>query len=198
MRNPIQKRLGNLESWQHITFMASLCERMYPNYQLFCQVTEQPENAKTFHNILNLVWEYLTVKDAKINFETQLEKLENIIPDVNHYDFFGVVPALDACETLSEILHAVIAGETLQHALATSRLSLQTVTALLETQADRALSEQELKESEEIQQELDVQWEIYRTLNKCEKRDINVILMLKNEIKNEGISNIGIKNEHQE
>lgn len=193
MRNPIQKRLENLESWQHITFMASLCERMYPNYQLFCQVTEQPENAKTFYNILNLVWEYLTVKDAKINFETQLEKLENIIPDVNHYDFFGVVPALDACETLSEILHAVIAGETLQHALATSLLSLQTVTALLETQADRALSEQELKESEEIQQELDVQWEIYRMLKNCEKRDINLILDLKNGIKAEGISNIGIE-----
>ena len=133
------------------------------------------------------------MKDAKINFETQLEKLENIIPDVNHYDFFGVVPALDACETLSEILHAVIAGESLQHALATSRLSLQTVTALLETQADRALSEQELKESEEIQQELDVQWEIYRMLKNCEKRDINLILDLKNGIKAEGISNIGIE-----
>lgn len=41
-----------------------------------------------------------TVKGAKINFENQLEKLEEIIPDVNDYDFFGVVPALDACGNL--------------------------------------------------------------------------------------------------
>lgn len=193
MRNPIQKRLENLASWQHMTFMASLCERMYPNYQLFCHVTEQPENAKIFHNILNLIWEYLTVKDSKINFETQLEKLEHIIPDVNDYDFFGVVPALDACEALSEILHAVIAGETLEHALAVSSLSLQTVVAFLETQADSTLSEQTLKDSDEIQQELDVQWHIYRMLKDCEKREINLILDLKNDIKTEGISNIGIE-----
>ena len=41
MRNPIHKRLENLESWQHLTFMACLCERMAPNFALFCQMTEQ-------------------------------------------------------------------------------------------------------------------------------------------------------------
>lgn len=65
MRNPIHKRLEHFESWQHLTFMACLCERMYPNYQLFCQVTEQQANAKVYQNILNLVWEFLTVKSAK-------------------------------------------------------------------------------------------------------------------------------------
>lgn len=29
---------------------------------------------------------------------------------MNDYDFFGVVPALDACEALGELLHAIIAG----------------------------------------------------------------------------------------
>ncbi|HDR1335762.1 TPA: DUF416 family protein, partial [Pasteurella multocida] len=72
MRNPIHKRLENLETWQHITFMACLCERMLPNFQLFCQVVEQEENGKLYQNILNLVWEHLTVKGAKINFENQL------------------------------------------------------------------------------------------------------------------------------
>ena len=90
MRNPIHKRLENVESWQHLTFMACLCERMAPNFTLFCQMTEQEQAEKTYHNILNLVWEFLTVKGAKINFENQLEKLEEIIPDVNNYDFFGV------------------------------------------------------------------------------------------------------------
>ena len=193
MRNPIHKRLENLESWQHLTFMAALCERMTPNFKLFCQMNELSAEAKTYQNILNLVWEYLTVKDAKINFENQLEKLETIIPDVNDYESFGVVPALDACQALAEILHAIIAGETLERAVEMSLISLGTVTSLLETETGRDWSESELKESEDIQAELDVQWQVYRLLKECEKRDIELILDLKNEIRAEGISNIGIE-----
>ena len=193
MRNPIHKRLENLESWQHLTFMAALCERMAPNFKLFCQMNELSVEAKTYQNILNLVWEYLTVKDAKINFENQLEKLETIIPDVNDYESFGVVPALDACQALAEILHAIIAGEILERAVEMSLISLGTVTSLLETETGRDWSDSELKESEDIQAELDVQWQIYRLLKECEKRDIELILDLKNEIRAEGISNIGIE-----
>ncbi len=29
LQNPIHLRLEKLESWQHVTFMACLCERMY-------------------------------------------------------------------------------------------------------------------------------------------------------------------------
>ena len=46
---------------------------------------------------------------------------------------------------------------------------------------------------EEIEEELDLQWQIYRLLKDCEKRDVDLILSLRNEIKQEGISNIGIK-----
>lgn len=193
MRNPIYKRLENLATWQHLTFMACLCERMYPNYHLFCEITEQPQNAKVYHNILNLVWEYLTVKEANINFESQLEKLENIIPDVNDYDFYGVVPALDACEGLAEVLHTIIAGASLEQAVKVSQLSLGTVADLLVEQNGRELSEVELKETEEIQQELDVQWQIYRTLKEAEKYSIELISDLKNELREVGISNICIK-----
>lgn len=179
MRNPIHKRLENLESWQHLTFMAALCERMAPNFKLFCQMNELSVEAKTYQNILNLVWEYLTIKDVKINFENQLEKLESIIPDVNDYESFGVVPALDACQALAEILHAIIAGETLERAVEISLISLGTVTSLLETKTGRDWSESELKENEDIQAELDVQWQVYRLLKECEKRDIELILALK-------------------
>ena len=156
-------------------------------------MNELSVETKTYQNILNLVWEYLTIKDVKINFENQLEKLESIIPDVNDYDSFGVVPALDACQALAEILHAIIAGETLEKAVEISLISLGTVRALLETETGRDWSESKLKENEDIQTELDVQWQVYRLLKECEKRDIELILALKNEIRTEGISNIGIE-----
>ena len=159
---------------------------------MFCHVAEQEENVKIYQNILNLVWEHLTVKGAKINFDNQLEKLENIIPDVNEYEFFGVLPAQEACEALSELLHSIIAGSTLEQAIRISQISLGTVASYLEMQNERELSEVELKNSEEIQEELDVQWQIYRLLNECEERDVPLILDLKNEIRSAGISNIGI------
>lgn len=193
MRNPIHKRLENLESWQHLTFMLCLCERMLPNFQLFCHVTEQSNHSKIYQNILNLVWEYLTVKGTKINFENQLEKLESIIPDINQYDFYGVHPAVDACEGLSDLLHALIAGETLEKAVKLSQLSLQTVALFLETQTEQPLNEQQLKNNEIIQQELDLQWQVYRLLKECEKRDNELILALKTELRTEKTSNIGIE-----
>lgn len=193
MRNPIHKRIERFESWQHLTFMACLCERMYPNFQLFCEVSKRSDDAKIFQNILNLVWEHLTVKGAKINFENQLEKLEAIIPDVNEFDFYGVFPAEDACQALAEVLHSIIAGETLEQAIKISQISLSTVATYLETQVDRSLNEQELKNTPEIQDELDVQWQVYRLLNECEERDVELILELKNELRNSGISNIGLK-----
>ncbi|RDF00872.1 DUF416 family protein [Aggregatibacter aphrophilus] len=193
MRNPIHKRLENLATWQHLTFMACLCERMYPNYHLFCQISEQPEHAKVYHNILNLVWEYLTVKDTKINFENQLEKLEDIIPDVNDYRCYGVIPALDACEGLSEVLHTIIAGASLEQAVKVSQLSFSTIAGYLEMEQERELSEAELKESDLIQQELDLQWQLYRVLKDAEKHDVALIQDLKNELREEKISNICIK-----
>lgn len=193
MRNPIHKRLENLATWQHLTFMACLCERMYPNYHLFCQISEQPQNAKVYHNILNLVWEYLTVKDTKINFENQLEKLEDIIPDVNDYRCYGVIPALDACEGLSEVLHTIIAGASLEQAIKVSQLSFSTIAGYLEMEQERELSEAELKESDLIQQELDLQWQLYRVLKDAEKHDVALIQDLKNELREEKTSNICIK-----
>ncbi|MCE1649652.1 DUF416 family protein, partial [Enterobacter hormaechei] len=73
LRNPIHLRLEKLESWQHLTFMASLCERMYPNYQVFCRQSGFTDPAQ-YRRILELVWEVLVVKDAKVNFDNQLEK----------------------------------------------------------------------------------------------------------------------------
>ena len=156
-------------------------------------MNELSAEAKTYQNILNLVWEYLTVKEANINFENQLEKLENIIPDVNDYDFYGVVPALDACEGLAEVLHTIIAGDSCVQAVKLSELSLQTVADLLVEQNGRELSEAELKETEEIQQELDVQWQIYRALKEAEKHNVELISDLKNELREVGVSNICVK-----
>ncbi|MGV7959642.1 YjaG family protein [Photorhabdus tasmaniensis] len=191
LRNPIHLRLEKLESWQHLTFMASLCERMYPNYQMFCCQIAFAEPA-LYRRILDLVWEILVVKDAKVNFDNQLEKLEQIIPSADDYDIYGVYPAIDACIALGEILHARLGGETLEHTIAVSEISIRTVAMLEMTHAGKEMTDEELKVLPAIEQEWDIQWEIYRLLAGCEERDIELIKGLKSDLRESGISNIGI------
>ena len=177
LQNPIHLRLEKLESWQHVTFMACLCERMYPNYAMFCQ---------------HLIWETLTVKDAKVNFDSQLEKLEEAIPAADDYDLYGVYPAIDACVALSELIHSRLSGETLEHAIEVSKSSITTVAMLEMTQAGREMTDEELKENPAVEQEWDIQWEIFRLLADCEERDIELIKGLRADLREAGESNIGI------
>ncbi|WP_413736617.1 YjaG family protein [Sodalis sp. RH21] len=191
LRNPIHLRLEKQEAWQHVVFMASLCERMYPNYQMFCLQTGFGDPA-IYRRILDLVWETQVVKDAKVNFDLQLEKLEECIPAADDYDFYGVYPAIDACVALSELLHSRLSGETLEHVITVSETSIRTVAMLEMTEAEREMTEEELNVLPSIEQEWDIQWEIFRLLADCERRDIELIKGLRADLREAGISNIGI------
>ena len=140
LQNPIHLRLERLESWQHVTFMACLCERMYPNYAMFCQQTGFGDG-QIYRRILDLIWETLTVKDAKVNFDSQLEKFEEAIPSADDFDLYGVYPAIDACVALSELVHSRLSGETLEHAVEVSKTSITTVAMLEMTQAGREMTD---------------------------------------------------------
>lgn len=192
LRNPIHLRLEKLESWQHVTFMACLCERLYPNYWAFCQQTGFAD-AQRYRRILDLIWESLTVKDAKINFDSQLEKLEEAIPLADDFDVYGVYPAIDACVALSELLHSRLSGETLEHAIEVSKASITTVAMLEMTQAGREMTDEELGELPAIEEEWDLQWEIFRLLAASEERDLELIKGLRSDLREAATSNIGIK-----
>ena len=191
LRNPIHLRLEKLESWQHVTFMASLCERMYPNYQAFCLETGFGE-AQLYRRILDLIWETLVVKDAKVNFDSQLEKLEEAVPSSDDYDLYGVYPAIDACIALGELIHSRLSGETLSHAVAVSETSIRTVAMLEMTQAGKEMTDEELKVIPAVEEEWDIQWEIFRLLADCEERDLELIKGLRSDLREAAVSNIGI------
>ena len=191
LRNPIHLRLEKLESWQHVTFMASLCERMYPNYQAFCLETGFGE-PQLYRRILDLIWETLVVKDAKVNFDSQLEKLEEAVPSADDYDLYGVYPAIDACIALGELIHSRLSGETLSHAIAVSETSIRTVAMLEMTQAGKEMTDEELKVIPAVEEEWDIQWEIFRLLADCEERDLELIKGLRSDLREAAVSNIGI------
>ncbi|WP_087026716.1 YjaG family protein [Thaumasiovibrio subtropicus] len=192
LQNPVQLRLEKLEPWQHITFMTALCERMYPNYVLFCEQTEFADPMQ-MHLILDSLWESLTVKNAKVNFERQLERLEELVPAEDEHDIYLVYPALDACVALSHLLHGLLDRDILMESLVKiSTLSAQTVADLEEAQTGSAVTNDNQKENEAVCGEWDVQWELFRVLRSAEKRDIEMIKGLRADLREEPISNIGV------
>ncbi len=192
LQNPVQVRLEKFEPWQQITFMACLCERMFPNYAMFCDNTEFAQ-ARVYRDILDSVWEQLTVKTAKVNFEHQLEKLEEIIPNSEDFDFYAVYPAIDACVALSTLLHGLLDRDYLfENMLEVSQISVMTVAQLEEAQTGEEITNENQKQNEAVCAEWDVQWAIYRPLREAEKRDIDLIKDLRQELREEGMSNIGV------
>ncbi|MDG3084609.1 DUF416 family protein [Vibrio hannami] len=192
LQNPLQVRLEKFEPWQQITFMACLCERMYPNYAMFCEQTEFAE-ARVYREILDAIWELQTVKTAKINFEKQLEKLEELIPSSEDFEFYGVYPAIDACVGLSTLIHGLLDRDYLfENMIKLSQQSVSTVAQLEQAETGIEITNENQKENEAVCEEWDVQWAIFRPLREAKERDIDLIKDLRNELREEGISNIGV------
>lgn len=122
-------RVRALEGWRAVAFSAALLERMLPNYQLFCEVTEY-EGGEVLRHCLNLVWESLKSPKSKFNVATQLEKVELATPDTQDYDFYGVYPAIDAAIGLAALLN-LKSGDDPQGAVVVSKLSQGSVEAYL-------------------------------------------------------------------
>ncbi|PKF51129.1 YjaG family protein [Enterovibrio nigricans] len=192
LKNPIQLRLEKLEQWQHITFMAALVERMYPNYAAFCQQTDFAE-PQAYRQLLDCVWEILTVKNAKIDFESQLEKLEDLIPTTEEFDIYLVYPAIDACVAMSTLIHTLLDRDlVMESVLKISQQSVASVAQLEEAQTGVEVTDDNQKEIESVCAEWDVQWAIFRALKEAAERDVEMIRGIRNELREDGVSNLGL------
>lgn len=130
--------------------------------------------------------------DSKVNFDSQLEKLEQAIPSVEDYDLYGVYPAIDGCIALGELIHLRRREETLEHAITINETSIRIVEMLEMTQAGREMTDDELKFLPAIVEELDIQWKIFHLLADCEGRNLDLIKGLRYDLQEAAISNIGV------
>ena len=123
------QRLQRLEPRRQQAFMAALCERLLPNYGLYAATTGEgdPHGLRV---ILDLVWERLAVKEARIDFDRQAEKLAELEPPAED-DSFGARRALEAVVALSAILDT-LRGEASEAVLEVSRASRSGVRAFIE------------------------------------------------------------------
>ncbi|MFT5879315.1 MAG: hypothetical protein ACI86X_000405 [Moritella sp.] len=185
-----EKQLIKLLPWQKVSFITAIAERSFPNYKLFYEACNSGD-AQQFRQSLDLFWEFLTVKNTKINFAIQLDRFEPIIPDLDKFDVYGVYPALDACVILNSAFNSLVAPDPdVNEAVNASRVSIATVASYLEALAGEALSDETIFADSLMQDELAFQQAVLDLLTK--HKSAESIKALREFSKNDGISNIGI------
>lgn len=182
-------QIRELTSPNDIVFSCALMQRMLPNYQLFSQENEWGDAALA-QSSLNLIWEWCMSPKTKFNAPVQLEKLEEIIPDVDNFESFGVYPALDYCMALSSmLLH--FSKEHDNVAVTIAKLSQGSVEAFIIATADEELDNQQIKQDPLMEYEIETQLSL---LEYCRSHKISkeFVKELRADILTQGISNLGL------
>lgn len=189
-----------LSQWQRTAFCAALIERMLPNYKIFAESAGFGDYP-LLRNQINLIWQRLDKNQkVKINYEAQLLKLEEQVPDPQAFDFFGVYPALDASMAVMSLLQAMQDNEG-NGFDNISRLSANSVNFYVELCLEQAHQEAG-DDSDVLQQEIDqhplVEWE-KETQNelfdflKSAPENLATIKTIKQLVSEQGLSNLGIE-----
>ncbi|MBZ9539410.1 YjaG family protein [Modicisalibacter tunisiensis] len=191
-REGFKARLRALSRRQQIAFMAALCERLLPNYGLYAQMTGQGDPG-ALRVVLDLAWESLMVREARIDFARQAEKLSEAEPPEDD-ESFGARRAVEVMMALSTLLDA-LQGETPDAALTVSGLSKSGVQAFVEMtegaeddDAERAAAR--LRAHPLMADERDFQEAV---LEAAEARlDREALKALRRLGRNDGVSNLGL------
>lgn len=164
---------------KNVAYAAALCERMLPNYGMFCELVGFA-GMREIRNIMDLVWEWVYVKNARIDFDKQLDKLELITPLPDDFDLYGVYPALNCCVALTTTID-LIRGESSDMLNEVIQVSQDTISSFITASGIE-------NGSSLLQEEQSFKEEVLRCLNE----DKDVPAELKELARNQGVSNLGI------
>ncbi|MEL0659804.1 YjaG family protein [Psychromonas arctica] len=185
---PINDQLTNLQAWQQSVFCMALAEQNITHFKMFSQAIES-EHDVIAENILQLFWEKLTVKGAKINFTIQEENFDAIIPETSDHEFYGVYPAVDYCVITNCIFNS-FTSKSKEEALNASQTSFATIASFIELQIDEEIDETTLVEEPLFIEQLEVQKTILKMLDN--ERTPDLIKSIRTYIRSLESTNIGI------
>ncbi len=194
---------NKLSQWQQVAFCAALLERMIPNYQMFSEHTEFG-NYKVLRNQLDLVWQWLDKANrCKINYDAQIAKLEEQVPDPDLFDFLGVFPALDSAMALMSLFQAMQDPEG-DGFINVSKLSENSVSYYVELilaqevdeitpeEDEIVISAQQISAHPLMQWEIATQNELFDFLTSARENKASCV-KAKVLVLEEGLSNLGIE-----
>lgn len=193
----IRLPLAKLSQWQQVAFCCAILERMLPNYQMFSQAFEFGD-ANVVKNQLNLLWQWLDKSQkVKINFDAQLLKLEEHVPDPEAFDTFGVFPAVDTCMALMSLMQGIQSkdAEELANVGLLSENSVRyfvELTLAQEQDDDLTITEQDIANHPLMAWEVATQNELFDFIKDASESK-STCQKAKEMALEEGLSNLGIE-----
>ncbi|MYM62671.1 DUF416 family protein [Pseudomaricurvus sp. HS19] len=187
---------GDREHWNRIALITALAERHYGNYALYCDLTGQQELAEQWRKNLNKVWEYLAGQlNSMKNLEKALLSMDELTPEPDEEDGYGVYPAQDACLLLTSALQMIL-DNSIDDVETACGLSLQTVAQFVafsqELELDDAMDNPQVQQHPLYQQEVDLQQYLDGFLQ--QSRDPSELIKeLRRELRDYDCSNLGIE-----
>lgn len=146
------QRIRELGYKQQGILSLMLIERMKPNYYLFVQVTDFPQE-HNLDNMINSLWERLLVKGAKVSLSAMEDKIELLTPDEHEFDMYGVYPALYFCTAVLSYINGLQSEDDLDP-VAVAKISQGCIVHLIEYQAEAELDNDAVREHELMQNEM--------------------------------------------
>lgn len=182
---------GDRAHWEKIAFITALCERHLPNYALYCETIQETEAPQQLRKILNKIWEYLAGQlNSMKNLEKALLQMEELTPEPEEDDNYGVYPALDCCLLLTSALQMIL-DDSIDDVEAAAGLSLATVSQFIELSEDLEEFVPEQHQHELYDQELGLQAWLKECLSSTEPK-AEMIKNLRKELTEFEASNLGI------
>ena len=193
---------SKLSQWQQVAFSAALLERMLPNYQMFAEHVEFGD-FKVLRNQLDLIWQWLDKANrCKINYDAQIAKLEEQVPDPDDFDFLGVFPALDSAMALMSLFQGMqdLESDSLTNISKLSENSVsyyvelslaQQIDEITPDEEEIVISAQQIAEHPLMQWEIATQNELFEFLTTASENKASC-LQAKAMALEEGLSNLGI------
>ncbi|MFT5812760.1 MAG: hypothetical protein ACI9VT_000497 [Psychroserpens sp.] len=199
----IHHPFNKLSQWQQVAFSAALLERMLPNYHMFAEHV-QFGDFKVLRNQLDLIWQWLDKANrCKINYDAQIAKLEEQVPDPDAFDFLGVFPALDSAMALMSLFQGMqdLEGDSLTNISKLSENSVsyyvelslaQQIDELTPEENEIVISPQQIAEHPLMQWEIATQNELFEFLTTASENKASCV-QAKAIVLEEGLSNLGIE-----
>ena len=131
----------------------------------------------------------MTVKGAKINFTTQQEQFDEIIPDSREHDFYGVYPAIEHCVILSCAFNTFLI-KSQEEALDASQTSFSTIASFIELQSDTEIDDETLQQNPLFIEQLEFQTQLLKMLDA--ERSPELIKSIRHFVQEYGVTNLGI------
>lgn len=191
----LYKHLSKFKGWRETLFLLVMAERAYPNYALFCEVSETG-SAQEMSEIINQCWAWVETKgQEKLEIDKLLIRLGNITPDPERFDVYGVHPALGCCELVEMILFSWVNVEN-RRAHTAAANSFNAVVEFVEYKEGDGLDDQALVKLFDshplVLEEKSLQEEAFKMIKAERFPSSSFIEKIRVLAENDGVSNLGI------